>query len=87
MSADAIVTVRMPASLVAALKERLAEDHYADLSEQVRSIVRKGCLRYVRLLPGAPQPPDASAPAASREEQVERLLGDLRKLLAGGEPR
>lgn len=43
---DVVVTIRMPATLVAELKDRTAHDHYADFSEQVRSVVRKGCLKY-----------------------------------------
>ena len=38
--ADTLVSVRMPASLVDALKELVREDHYLDLSEEIRSIVR-----------------------------------------------
>jgi Arc/MetJ-type ribon-helix-helix transcriptional regulator len=46
MGADVIVTVRMPASLITAMRERIAADHFSDISEQVRSVVRKGCLRF-----------------------------------------
>ncbi len=44
--ADVVIAVRVPRSLVAELKERTESGHYADLSEQVRSIVRRGCLKY-----------------------------------------
>jgi Arc/MetJ-type ribon-helix-helix transcriptional regulator len=44
--ADVVVAVRVPRSLVAELRERTERDHYSDLSEQVRSIVRRGCLKY-----------------------------------------
>jgi len=50
MPAETIVTIRMPASLLAALRSRTAEDHYSDLSEQVRSIIRRGCLRYAKVV-------------------------------------
>jgi Arc/MetJ-type ribon-helix-helix transcriptional regulator len=41
-----IVSVRMPSSLVRALKKLQAKNHYLDLSEEIRSIVRKKCLEY-----------------------------------------
>jgi len=44
--ADLVIAVRVPRSLVAELKDRTERDHYSDLSEQVRSIVRRGCLKY-----------------------------------------
>lgn len=44
--ADTVIAVRMPRSLIAELRERTEHDHYSDLSEQVRSIVRRGCLKY-----------------------------------------
>ena len=56
MAADVVVTVRMPSSLVKALRERMAKDHYSDLSEQMRSVVRRGCLRFSG--PGANEPMD-----------------------------
>lgn len=46
MTAEVIVTVRMPSSLLTALKKRTAKDHYSGLSEQLRSIIRKGCTRF-----------------------------------------
>lgn len=52
MGADVIVTVRMPRTLVKALKERTEKDFYSDFSEQIRSIIRKGCLRYVNPVTG-----------------------------------
>lgn len=41
---DIIVSVRMPKSLVRELKAR--QKHFLDLSEEVRSIVRKKWLQY-----------------------------------------
>jgi Arc/MetJ-type ribon-helix-helix transcriptional regulator len=42
---ERVITLKLPASLVHSLKERTHKDHYLDLSEQVRSIVRQACLR------------------------------------------
>lgn len=38
---DTVVTVRMPVSLIKALDEEVAEGHYLDFSEAVRSIIRQ----------------------------------------------
>ncbi len=45
---ERVVTVKMPASLLARLRERTHQDHYLDLSEQLRSIVRSGCLKHTK---------------------------------------
>ncbi len=38
---DKIVSVRMPASLVSELKNIAEKDHYLDVSEAIRSMLRK----------------------------------------------
>ncbi|MBN2141928.1 hypothetical protein JW711_01235 [Candidatus Woesearchaeota archaeon] len=38
--ADSIVSVRMPSSLVQTLKSLSKENHFLDVSEEIRSIVR-----------------------------------------------
>jgi len=38
---DTVVSVRMPRSLILELKRLSREHHYLDVSEEVRSIVRK----------------------------------------------
>ena len=43
---DVMVTVRMPKSLAYRLKDLTKERHFMDLSEQVRSIVRKNWMAY-----------------------------------------
>ena len=43
---DVMVTVRMPKSLAARLKELAKEKHFMDLSEEVRSIVRQNWMAY-----------------------------------------
>ena len=45
---ERVVTVKMPASLAAELRKRTRKDHYLDLSEQIRSIVRQACLRHAQ---------------------------------------
>lgn len=38
---DVLVSVRMPESLLSKLKELAEKNHYMDVSEEVRSIIRK----------------------------------------------
>ncbi len=76
MGADVIVTVRMPASLLEALRAKMGDDHYGDLSEQVRSITRKGCLRYAQLLreqQGGGEAGRRETEAAERKERPTEL--------------
>jgi len=40
--------VRMPSSLVRALRKLQAKNHYLDLSEELRSVIRKKCIEYSR---------------------------------------
>ena len=42
--AERIISVKMPASLIASLRALQHEHHYLDLSEQLRSIIRQHCL-------------------------------------------
>lgn len=41
-----IVSVRMPSSLVQKLRELAKENHFLDVSEEVRSIIKKQVIRY-----------------------------------------
>ncbi|MBD3164472.1 hypothetical protein GF323_04680 [Candidatus Woesearchaeota archaeon] len=43
---NSIVSIRMPESMVKSLKAAIKEGHYLDLSEAVRSIVRKRWLEW-----------------------------------------
>lgn len=40
---DAMISVRIPSSLVQELKELAEENHFLDLSEQIREIIRIKC--------------------------------------------
>ncbi len=84
---ERVVTVKMPASLVRALRARTQQEHYLDISEQIRSIVRAAALRLAQ--------PESDAVARLREdltEQVahtatltrEQVLEELVRMLKGG---
>jgi metal-responsive CopG/Arc/MetJ family transcriptional regulator len=43
---DTVISIRLPASLVQELKELAQKNHYLDLSEQIRTIIRQKCEQY-----------------------------------------
>ncbi|MBC8495338.1 hypothetical protein H8D36_04245 [archaeon] len=43
---DTVVSVRMPTSLVKELKQLAVVNHFKDLSEEIRSVVRAKCIEY-----------------------------------------
>ena len=44
---EILVSIRMPSSLVKELKQTSQQEHYLDLSEHIRTIVRDKCLQYL----------------------------------------
>jgi Arc/MetJ-type ribon-helix-helix transcriptional regulator len=47
MTRETIVSVRMPRTLVQELRILAAKNHYMDLSEELRSVIREKCLQYI----------------------------------------
>ncbi|MBU0472201.1 MAG: hypothetical protein KKF89_00775 [Nanoarchaeota archaeon] len=62
---DVVVSIRMPSSLVSELKTLADYNHYKDLSEEIRSVVRTKCLQYAQ--------PYASELQKLREELSQQL--------------
>ena len=54
---DAIVSVRMPSSLVQRLKELTAENHFLDVSEELRSVIKVKTRQYSQKLTDKTQEP------------------------------
>jgi Arc/MetJ-type ribon-helix-helix transcriptional regulator len=73
---ERIVSVRIPTSLILELRRGFAKDHYKDVSELVRTIVRK---KFLQL----PAPAAAGEFGALSKEQLikelERIVERLRK--------
>ncbi len=88
MTADVIVTVRVPASLLKAIRERTERDHYSDLSEQIRSIVRKACLKRADPVREGIEEIKERLKEELRErgerERKEELLAAIKELVKGG---
>jgi Arc/MetJ-type ribon-helix-helix transcriptional regulator len=79
MSADKIVTVRLPSTMLRELKSHTQQDHFFDLSEQVRSIIRKGCLRQSQQQPTESLKKELIQKA--KDARAEALLESLKELL------
>jgi hypothetical protein len=70
---DIIVAVRMPRGLVDELKDKQNINHFMDMSDEIRFIVRKYCT------PGN-EPTDLSA-ALVENKRKEKLIDDLNNII------
>jgi Arc/MetJ-type ribon-helix-helix transcriptional regulator len=88
---DVVIAVRVPKTLLAEVKERTEHDHYNDLSEQVRSVIRKGCLKYTNPVTHEIKELKAQLKEELLKEtgdaKTQALLASIKELLKGGEPR
>lgn len=82
---DTVVSVRMPSSLVRELKELAERNHFKDLSEEIRSIVRSKCLNYAKPYQGEIRKlrEDISDKFSRKKElqQKQTLVKELSKIL------
>ena len=87
--AENAVSVKMPSSLVDALRRLQQDHHYLDLSEQIRSIVRQRCLEfknpYTEGIRRLREDLTAQAMQESAQTTREQVLQDLIRLLREGE--
>ncbi len=44
---ERVITIKMPSSLLKEIKSLTVEQHYLDISEQIRSVVRQKCFKYM----------------------------------------
>jgi len=66
---DKIVSVRMPSSLLEEIREVVNRDHYLDVSEAIRSLLRQ---RYL----------DEKNPVKSKVTELKHRVSDPDKILA-----
>jgi len=82
---DLVVSIRMPTSLVKELRLLAKKNHFKDLSEEIRSIVRTKCLKYSQ--PYASEldklRTDLSSQLVRKQEREQRLklVEDLKKIV------
>jgi len=81
---DSIVSVRMPSSLVQKLKNLSQENHFLDVSEEVRSIIRLKTREYKLKLgedePIQEKPADFKTENVVKEELIKRLKSMIKEL-------
>ena len=82
---DIVVSIRMPTSLVKELKTLAQKNHFKDLSEEIRSIVRTKCLKYSQPYDSELKKlrEDLSAQLSARQEreQKKKLVEDLKRIV------
>jgi Arc/MetJ-type ribon-helix-helix transcriptional regulator len=79
--ADQIVSVRMPSSLIGELKELADKNHYLDVSEEIRSLLRDKWQEHkdpysIKLLAIRESMAKSAVP-----DKIKQLKQDLKKLL------
>jgi len=76
---DLIISVRMPASLVKELKELSEKNHYMDLSEELRSVLRDKCTEY-KQRQSTPDKKVSDSISTQQKTLVEGLQSIIREL-------
>ena len=82
---DIVVSIRMPSSLVKELRILADKNHFKDLSEEIRSIVRTKCLKYSQ--PYASELQELRSDLSSQlilkqeREQKLKLVEDLKRIV------
>jgi len=77
---DVIVSVRLPHGLVEELKDIQQVNHFMDLSDEIRFVVRKYCLSFLNSQgqQSSIQPP---IELLAEQKRKERLIQDLSKII------
>ena len=76
---DVIVSVRLPKSLVDELKDIQKINHFMDLSDEVRFVVRRYCLSFLNSQgQSSIQPP---IEMLAEQKRKEKLIDDLTKII------
>ena len=83
--AEKVVSVKMPSTLVGELKLLQEQDHYLDLSEQLRSVVRRRCLEltnpFSEGIKEIRQEVQRQAEQTTAKKTKEQVLQELLKVL------
>jgi len=75
---DTIVSVRLPKSLVDELKDIQKVNHFMDLSDEIRFVVRRYCLSFLNTKQSNIQPP---IEILVEQKRKEKLIDDLSKII------
>lgn len=75
---DVIVSVRLPKSLIDELKDIQKVNHFIDLSDEIRFVVRRYCLSFLNTQQSNIQPP---IEAIAEQRRKEKLIDELTKII------
>ena len=82
---DTVLSIRLPSTLVQELKVLAQENHYLDLSEQIRTVIRQKCEQY-----GEPYKYEVqkmrnqleqSLSATKETEDKEKIIQELERIM------
>jgi len=77
---DVIVSVRLPKSLIDELKDIQQVNHFMDLSDEIRFVVRKYCLSFLNTQ-GQQSTILPPIELLAEQKRKERLIEDLSKII------
>jgi metal-responsive CopG/Arc/MetJ family transcriptional regulator len=75
---DVIVSVRLPKTLLDELKDIQQVNHFMDLSDEIRFVVRRYCLSFLNNQGQTSQPP---MEVLLEQKRKEKLIDDLSKII------
>lgn len=82
---DTVISVRMPKTLVKELRTLVETNHYLDLSEQIREVIRIKCLQYTKPyqyeLRKMREDLEQSITASKEAKEKEKLVLELQKII------
>jgi hypothetical protein len=76
---DVLVSVRLPKSLVEELKDIQKINHFIDLSDEIRFVVRKYCLNVLNITNSISSKPPVEL--LLEERRKEKLISDLTNII------
>ena len=80
-----MISVRLPETLVQELKDLTQKNHYMDLSEQVREVIRKKCLQHTQPyryeLQQMTQNLEKNITTKKETEDKQKLIEELTKII------
>ncbi|MDD9954132.1 MAG: hypothetical protein OXR66_07400 [Candidatus Woesearchaeota archaeon] len=82
--AEKVVSVKLPKTLIQALEQQRKNHHYLDLSEQLRSIVRRNCLELTNPYTEAINQVKTDIQEQTGTTEKERLIQQILQLLQEG---
>lgn len=77
---DATISVRLPSTLIKELKQIATGNHYLDLSEQIREIIRQKNNKYLKTEQNQNSPSNSQKSENVTQEKL-KLISELQKII------